>query len=79
MDSVISSEDSNSPDVKAHRKAWVQLTTEVFGNGLFSDVTIVVEGKEIKAHKLCLLSEYKNFVWILFVNMYLIGTRLFEV
>lgn len=58
--SEISSEDSNSPEAKAFRKAVSKCVSRLFGSDLFSDLTIVVGEKEIKAHKLCLACEYNT-------------------
>ncbi|KAG4070798.1 hypothetical protein HA402_011024 [Bradysia odoriphaga] len=50
----ITSDDSNSPEVKAFRKLISENVATLFGSDLFSDLTIVVGEKMIKAHKICL-------------------------
>lgn len=48
---TISSEDSNSPTTKSSAQAVLSNQGNLLDSGMFSDVTIIVKGVEIRAHK----------------------------
>lgn len=52
--SNISSEDSNSPEIKQRSKELREIFAKMFGDDLFTDFTIVVDSKKIKVHKMVL-------------------------
>lgn len=61
MAEAISSEDSNSPEAQADRKAAIQKFADAFETKMFSDVTLVVKGVEFSAHKQVLSIQNKYF------------------
>lgn len=50
----IGAEDSNSPTAKSNMKDFDQSFAKMFDSDFLTDVTIVVNGSEIKAHKFVL-------------------------